>query len=127
MRFNGVKIDYELMALGFIANERGVDGISRADLVDLLHTSSATVSGVVDKLIRAGFVIEGKDSTRQKPGRRPISLLITEAGSRIQQTDVSWKLGLLLVQERAPTTMSFLEVLVAGLESLHAQRTAHGQ
>jgi glucokinase-like ROK family protein len=63
------------------------EGVSRAEIAEMLEVSRATVSGIVDGLIAAGLVIE-RGTGVSRGGRRPIVLEVNPEAGRIIGIDI---------------------------------------
>lgn len=63
------------------------DGVSRAEIAQLLGVSRATVSTIVDRLIQAGLVVE-RGAGLSRGGRRPIVLQINPEAGRVLGVDI---------------------------------------
>lgn len=63
------------------------DGVSRAEIAQSLGVSRATVSTIVDGLLRAGLVVE-RGAGLSRGGRRPIVLQINPEAGRVLGVDI---------------------------------------
>jgi DNA-binding MarR family transcriptional regulator len=111
----------QMMALGALDAHGG--RCAMHDLARSTHSSGATLTGIVDRLIAAGLVIR----ERSDDDRRVVTVVLTEAGrerlaraNQISADDLAHAVAAFDEAELAQFTI-YLNKLLAGIESLLSQ------